>query len=135
MVYLSPLLWQTCIWNSSRNWQSGCSSKALSLEEIRIRYLLYNAKKVAVEELLSHLNRVRPSIRFTVEMKKDECLPFYTLLQRRDDGGLPVTIYRKLTDTTRYLDFHSHHLLHGKRGLVRCLYNRARSITTKHNSL
>ena len=57
--------------------------------------------------------------------------PFFnTLLQRRDDGSLDVTVYRKPMHTGRYLDFHSHYSPQVKRGLVRCLFNRARTITT-----
>ena len=89
-----------------------------------------------MEELLTHLNSVRPSIRFTVEVEKDGRLPFLdTLLQRRDDGSLDVTVYRKPTHTDRYLDFHSHHPPQVKRGLVKCLFDRARTITTGQNNL
>ena len=57
-----------------------------------------------MEGLLSHLNGVRPSIRFTVEVERDGRLPFLdTLLQRRNDGSLDVTVYRKPTHTDRYL--------------------------------
>ena len=35
----------------------------------------------------------------------------------------------------RYFDFHSHHPSHIKRGLVRCLYDRARSIITGQDDL
>ena len=63
-----------------------------------------------VEELLTHLNNVRPSIKFTAEVEKDGRLPFLdTLLQRRDDGSLDVSVYRKPMHTNRYLDLHSHH--------------------------
>ena len=93
-------------------------------------------KKGTVEELLTHLNSVRPSIRFTVEVEKDGRLPFLDiLLQRRDDGSLDVTVYRKPTHTDRYLDFHSHHPPQVKRGLVKCLFDRARTITTGQNNL
>ena len=93
-------------------------------------------KKGTVEGLLSHLNSVRPSIGFTVEVEREGSLPFLdTLLQRRDDGSLDVTVYRKPTHTDRYLDFQSHHPSHVKRGLVRCLYDRARSITTRQENL
>ena len=93
-------------------------------------------KKGTMEGLLSHLNSVRPSIKFTVEVEKDGNLPFLdTLLQRRDDTSLDVIVYRKPTHTERYLDFWSHHPSHVKRGLVRCLYNRARSITTWQDNL
>ena len=92
-------------------------------------------KKGIVEKLLTHLNNVRPSIRFTVKVEKDGRLPFLdTLLQRRDDGSLDVTVYRKPTHTDRYLDFHSPHPPQVKRGLVKCLFDRARTITTGKNN-
>ena len=63
-------------------------------------------RKGTVEGLLDHLNSVRPSIRFTVEMEKDGGLPsLNTLLHRKENGCLDVTIYRKPTHTNQYLDF------------------------------
>ena len=93
-------------------------------------------KKDTAEELLNHLNSVRPTIKFTVELEKDGTLPFLdTLLRRKDDGSLDITVYRKPTHTDRYLHFQSHHPTHVRRGLVRCLYDRARSITTSEEGL
>ena len=93
-------------------------------------------KKGTVEALLGHLNSARPSIKFTVEVEKDGTLPFLdTLLRRKRDGTLDVTIYRKPTHTDRYLDFRSHHPPHVKRGLVRCLFDRARSVTSTQDNL
>ena len=88
------------------------------------------------EELLDHLNSVRPSIQFTLELEREGSLPFLdSLLRRREDGTLDTSVYRKLTHTDRYLHFWSHHPAHVRRGLVRCLYNRARIITTSPDSL
>ena len=41
----------------------------------------------------------------------------------------------KKTHTDRYLHFESHHPTHVKRGAVRCLYDRARNITQRDESL
>ena len=87
------------------------------------------------EELLDHLNSVRPSIQFTLELEREGSLPFLDTLLRREDGTLDNSVYRKLTHTDRYLHFRSHHPAHVRRGLVRCLYNRARIITTSPDSL
>ena len=80
-------------------------------------------------KLLDHLNSVRPSIQFTVEVEKDGLLLFLDrLIKRKSDGSLDITVYRKTTHTDRYLHFNSHHPPHVKRGLVNCLFNRASSI-------
>ena len=54
----------------------------------------------AVEPLLHHLNKVRPTIKFTMELEKDGSLPFLdTSLTQREDGTLNVTVFRKHTRT------------------------------------
>lgn len=50
-------------------------------------------------------------------------------------NGLDVTVYPKPTYTDQYLDFRSHHPIHLKRGLVRCVYYRGNSVTTFRSNL
>ena len=89
-------------------------------------------RKGSTEEFLRHLNGVRLTIKFTVELKEDGTLLFLnTLLRRREDGSLDVSIYRKPMHMDQYFHFESHHLTHVKRGVVRCLHNRAREISTR----
>ena len=84
-----------------------------------------------MDELLLHINSIRPSIKFTVETEKDGSLPFLdTLVSRSDSGTLSFSIYRKPTHTDRYLHFSSHHPTHVKRGLVKYLFNRAKEVTS-----
>ena len=88
-------------------------------------------KRNTVEGLLNHLNNIRPLIQFTLELEEDGSLPFLdTHLRRKKDGTLNITVYRKTTHTDRYLNFRSHHPTHVRKGLVRCLYDRARKVTT-----
>ncbi len=87
-------------------------------------------KKGSEKHLLDHLNSVRP-IKFTMESDEDSKLPFLDCLLKREresDGMLTSTVYRKSTHTDRYLHFKSHHPNHVKRGIVRCLYQRARRV-------
>ena len=55
-----------------------------------------------------------------------------TLLRRREDGSLDVSVCRKPTHMDQYLHFESHHPTHVKRGVVRCLHDRARSRDHQH---
>ena len=92
-------------------------------------------RKGSTEELLHNLNRVRPTIKFTVEQEEDGTLPFFdTLLRRRRDGSLDVSVYKKPTHTDWYLHFESHHPTHVKR-VVRCLHDRARGIISTQDDL
>ena len=93
-------------------------------------------RKGSTKELLHHLNGVRPTIKFTVEQEEDGTLPFLnTLLRRRRDGSLDVSVYRKPTHTDRYLHFESHHPTQVKRGVVRCLHDRARGVISTQDNL
>ncbi len=91
-------------------------------------------RKGSEKHLLDHLNSVRPSIKFTMESEEDskDCL---LKRERVCDGMLTSTVYRKFTHTDRYLHFKSHHLNHVKRGVVRCLYQRARRVTNMSENL
>ena len=63
-------------------------------------------------------------------------IPFLdTLLKRKNDGSLDITVYRKPTHTDRYLNFQAYHPIHVKRGLVRCLYDRAKKIVCSQDGL
>ena len=91
-------------------------------------------QREAVVPLLRHLNEVRPSIKFTMELEKDGSLPFLdTSLTRREDRTLNITVFRRQIHTDRYLQFNSHHPASAKRAAVRSLFNRARNITLQED--
>ena len=70
---------------------------------------------------------LRLTIKFTVELEKDGTLAFLdTLLWRKDDGSLDVTIYRKPVHTDWYLNIQPRHPSHVKRGCV-CMTGRRAS--------
>lgn len=55
-------------------------------------------EKRHIEAFLDHLNSVRPTIQFTMELEDDGTLPFLdTLLTRREDGSINIGVYRKKT--------------------------------------
>ena len=85
-----------------------------------------------VDDLLQHLNNQQPSIRFTMETEKDNKLAFLdTAVLREPDGRLTTSVYRKPTHTDQYLAYDSHHPQSVKRGIVKCLYERAKRLVTK----
>ena len=93
-------------------------------------------KEGSVDEYLDHHNSVCPPIQFTVEQEKEGVLPFLdTCIYRKEDGSLDITVYRKPTHMDRYLHFNSHHPQHVKRGLVKCLFNRAEEINQNQDNL
>ena len=64
-----------------------------------------------------------------MELERDGSLPFLdTLLTRREDGTINTSVYRKPTHTDRYLQYTSHHPGYVKRGVVSCLFHRARTV-------
>ena len=71
-----------------------------------------------------------------MEIEKDHCLPFLdVMLERGDDGMITTSVYRKPTNTNKYLNFKSHHPIHVKRGVVKSLFDRARKVTNSSKEL
>ena len=88
-----------------------------------------------VDSFLQHLNSQQPSIRFTMETENDNKIAFLDAsVSREPDGRLTTSVYRKPTHTNQYLAYDSHHPQSVKRGIVKCLYDRAKRPVTKHLS-
>ena len=85
-----------------------------------------------VNSFLQHLNSQQPTIRFTMEIEKDNTIPFLdTSVTRDSDGLLTTRVYKKPTHTDQYLAYDSHHPQSVKPGIVKCLHDRAENLTTK----
>ena len=79
-----------------------------------------------VEHLLSHLNSVELSLRFTLEHVKDRHLSFLDLnVSRGVQGNLEKSVYRKPTHTDKYLAFNSHHPICHKKSVAKTFLRRA----------
>ena len=83
-----------------------------------------------VQILLDHVNSIRPSIQFTMEKEQDNKFPFLDVLVTRTEQGYRSSVYRKPTFTGHYLNFNSHHPYTVKKGIVRCLQHRAKTISS-----
>ena len=89
-----------------------------------------------VDGFLQHLNSQQPTIRFTMEIEKDNTIPFLDKLVSRDSNVLlTTTVYRRPTHTDQYLAYDSHHPQSVKRGIVKCLYDRAKHLTSNPSAI
>ena len=74
-----------------------------------------------VDGFLHHLNSIRPTQKFTIQVEEGGSLPFLdTKVSKKEDGKLDITVNHKLTHRDRYLHFRSHQSTLVKRGAVRC---------------
>ena len=86
------------------------------------------------EQVLDHLNSLRSSIHFTMEMESGNFLSFVdAILTRRSNGSMDVGVYRKPSHTDHYLNYSSHHPVHVKREVASGLVHRARTIAQGPN--
>jgi hypothetical protein len=68
-----------------------------------------------------HLNYIEPSIQFTLEREMDGHLAFLDLdVHRTVEGKLETVVYRKPTNTDKYLSYDSYHQVSGHKRFVRC---------------
>jgi len=86
-------------------------------------------KKTDIPLILDKLNGYHPEIQFTCEIMEDNKLLFLdTLVEIKPDFTLGFSIYRKPTNTDKYLDFHSNHPFCHKCSVIDTLVYRALKI-------
>ena len=81
-----------------------------------------------LQDILSHLSSLRPSIQFTMETESDSAISFLNVLDSKEEITLATKVCRKATHTGRYLSFNSNHPLHVKRDFIQSLHNRTSTI-------
>jgi hypothetical protein len=79
------------------------------------------------EEILLHANNISRTVKFTLEKEKDGCLPFLDVQITQQGERLLTTVYRKKTDSGRYLHYESNHPRSVKVGVAACLLNCSRT--------
>jgi hypothetical protein len=78
------------------------------------------------EQFLDIINDVFPDIKFTMEEEADNKIAFLdVMIERKSDGDLETSVYRKATTTTQMLHFKSNHPVAHKRSCVNTLFRRA----------
>ena len=86
----------------------------------------------SVDNFVNHLNQQHPSIHFTMNTENNNKITFLnSLVTREPDGRLYTSVYRKPTHIDQYLAYDSHHPQSVKRGIAKCLHDRAKPIITK----
>ena len=85
---------------------------------------------------LQFLNSIRPSINFTMELEKEDKLPFLDVLVTRNrlTQTLHTSVYRKPTHTDRYLHYRSYHSPTIKNGIIKTLLHRSTTICCDRES-
>ena len=69
-----------------------------------------------------HINKVESSINFTMEIETNSSIPFLDLLVKRGTvGQISTSVFRKATNTGRYLNHRSEHPLQHKHSVVNTL--------------
>ena len=82
-------------------------------------------------QMTTNMNSQQPSIRFTMEIENNNKIAFLdSSVYREPDGRLTNSVYRKPTHTVQYLACDSHHP-QSKRGIGKCLYDRAKRLVAK----
>ena len=90
----------------------------------------------AVTNFTHHINNIYDNIKFTCDLEKDCQLPFLdTLITKKPNGSIKVSVYRKATHTDQYLDLQSHHPLEHKIIVVRTLMHRVETTVTEPSVL
>ena len=104
---------------------------AIWLRYVDDTFVVWREGREKLEEFLHHLNALRPSIKFTMELEEKDQLPFLDVLVKKKENRLTTTVYRKKTHTDRYIHFTSNHHPSTKLGVMKCLKTRAERICDK----
>ena len=87
------------------------------------------------DEFYKHLNSLHQSLKFTMELEEDGCLPFLDVLVQKNKsvGGFCTTVYRKPSFTGEYTKWSSFCDVGRKISLVKSLTHRALMICSPQN--
>ena len=107
----------------------GSTSLKPSLRYVDDTFILWPHQE-DVQILLDHVNPIWPSIQFTMEKEQVNKLPFLDVLVTSTEQGFMLSVYCKPTFTGQYLNFNSHHPYTVKKGIVRYLQHRAKTISS-----
>jgi len=87
--------------------------------------LIYNRHLIDIEDVLSTFSSFCPSLKFTLELEKDNKLNFLDLTLEKTNTCFSYSIYRKATTTDTIIPMDSNHPFQHKMAAIRYLFNRA----------
>lgn len=88
-----------------------------------------------LHKFMGHINSKSSTIKVTLEIEKNGSLPFLDVNLTKKSDKLHTTIYRKPTNTGKYLNYQSNYAECVKFGLAYGLINRAKVICSEKDSL
>jgi hypothetical protein len=78
---------------------------SLWLRCVNVTSVIWSHGSEQLQNLLSHLNSLRPAIQFTMERESDIVSPFLDVLVMSKERTMANKVFRKPTHTSRYLNF------------------------------
>jgi hypothetical protein len=85
---------------------------SLRLRYVDDMFVVWSHGTSQLLDFFSHLNSLRPSIQFTMEIKSGSLIAFLDALVIREETTLATNVYRKPTHNVRHLNFNSKHPPH-----------------------
>ena len=98
-------------------------------------FFVWRGKKEDLEFFVWILNGVDNKVQFTLEMEKDNYLPFLDVGIMKVEGKLVTKVYRKPTHTQQYINWDSNHPKNMLLGVLKGLIHRAHVLCDKKEDL
>ena len=92
-------------------------------------------KRTHLENFFHHIKNLHQNIKFTMKEESNGERAFLDTLLKRNNGEIPVLVYRKPTHTDQYLHYSTHHETSCKKSVVSSMFNRLYSIITNKDDL
>jgi len=80
--------------------------------------IILAAPSNSLDALLKSFNAQHIRLQFTMEIERDKKISFLDLTLINDDGKIILDLYKKPTFSRRYLNYHCHHPLNHKKGVI-----------------
>ncbi|KAG5891991.1 hypothetical protein JTB14_007739 [Gonioctena quinquepunctata] len=125
---LSPILSNTCMEyfeeSSVETFHNGPKIWWRYVDDV---FAIWNRSEEELNILLDHINSQEPTIKFTLESEQNNQLPFLDVMIQKSSSRMETSVHRKKTIPID-IYYNSNHHASVKKGIVKCLYNRAQTV-------